>query len=77
MSEKRKGVHITPRDDGQWNVIRDGAQRASSVHPTQADATDAGRATARREQTELYIHGRDNKIRDRDSYGGDPFPPKG
>lgn len=74
---KKKGVHITPRDDGQWNVVRDGAQRASSVHATQADATGAGRDTARREKTELIIHGRDGRIRDRDSYGGDPHPPKG
>lgn len=74
---QKKGVHITPRDDGQWNVVRDGAQRASSVHPTQAEATGAGRDTARREKTELFIHGRDGRIRDRDSYGGDPHPPKG
>lgn len=72
-----KGVHITHRDDGQWNVVRDGAQRASSVHATQAEATSAGRDTARREQTELYIHRRDGRIRDRDSYGTDPHPPKG
>lgn len=72
-----KGVHITPRDDGHWNVIRDGAQRASSVHSTQAEAADVGREAARRDQAELYIHGRDGRIRDRDSYGNDPHPPKG
>jgi hypothetical protein len=77
MSSNKKGVHVTPRDDGRWNVVRDGAQRASSVHDTQTDATSAGRETARREHTELYIHGRDGKIRDRDSYGNDPYPPKG
>lgn len=74
---KNMGVHITPRDDGRWNVIRDNAERASSVHDTQADAASAGRGTARRESTELYIHGRDGQIRDRDSYGNDPYPPKG
>jgi hypothetical protein len=77
MSNKNPAVHITPRDDGRWNVIRDGAERASSVHDTQTDATDAGRNTARREETELYIHGRDGKNRDRDSYGNDPYPPRG
>ncbi|KAA1378568.1 DUF2188 domain-containing protein [Aeromicrobium fastidiosum] len=74
---KNKGVHITRRDDGRWNVIRDNAERASSVHDTQADATTAGRETARRESTELYVHGRDGQIRDRDSYGNDPYPPRG
>lgn len=77
MSSKNPGVHVTPRNDGRWNVIRDGADRASSVHDTQAAAVDTGRATARREQTEILIHGRDGKIRDRDSYGNDPFPPRG
>ena len=27
--------------------------------------------------TELYIHGRDGRIRERSSYGADPHPPKG
>jgi hypothetical protein len=70
MSEK-KGVHVTPRDDGRWNVSRDNAQRASSVHETQSDAADAGRETARREGTEFFLHGRNGQIRDRDSYGND------
>lgn len=77
MSTEKKGVHITHRDDGRWTVTRDEAQRASSVHDTQADATSAGRETARREHTELYIHGRDGQIRARDSYGNDPYPLKG
>lgn len=77
VSTNKKGVHVTPRADARWNVTRDNAQRASSVYDTQAAATSAGRGTARREHTELYIHGRDGKIRDRDSYGNDPYPPKG
>jgi len=77
MTNKKPTVHITPRDDRRWNVIRDGADRASSVHDTQAAADHTGRATARREQAEIVIHGRDGKIRDRDSYGNDPFPPRG
>ena len=74
---KGKGVHVTPREDGRWNVVRDGAERASSVHDTQAEAATAGRGTARRERTELYVHGRDGRIRERDSYGNDPYPPRG
>lgn len=74
---ENKGVHVTPRDDGRWNVQREGADRASSIHDTQADAIDAGRTTARREKTELHIHGRNGQVRARDSYGSDPYPPKG
>jgi hypothetical protein len=30
-----------------------------------------------KEQSELYIHGKDGAIQRKDSYGNDPFPPKG
>ena len=72
----KKSVHVVPRDDG-WAVVRSEAQRDSSHHDTQQDAIDAGRNTARREGTELFIHGRNGQIRDRNSYGNDPFPPRG
>ncbi|MEQ9568321.1 MAG: DUF2188 domain-containing protein, partial [Pseudomonadales bacterium] len=29
------------------------------------------------QQTELYIHGKDGRIRERNTYGKDPFPPRG
>lgn len=72
----RRGVHVTPHDDG-WAVKRENAQRASSVHATQAEAEVAGRVTARREAVEFYLHGRNGQIRERDSYGNDPYPPAG
>lgn len=71
-----KGVHVSPRD-GRWAVEREGSQRASSLHDTQAEAEAGGRATARREQVEFYLHGRDRRIRERDSYGNDRNPPRG
>ena len=40
------------------------------------DAMNAARDTARRERVEVVDHGRDGKIRDSDSYGNDPNPPK-
>lgn len=71
----KKNVHVVPHDDG-WAVKKDGAERASSVHRTQAQAENAGRKTAKAEGSELRIHGRDGKIRDSDSFGNDPHPPK-
>ena len=29
------------------------------------------------QETELLIHGQNGQIRERSSYGNDPFPPKG
>jgi len=71
----KKNVHVAPHPDG-WAVKKDGAERASSIHKTQAQAADAGRKTAKAEGSELRIHGRDGKIRDSDSFGNDPHPPK-
>lgn len=72
----KTNVHIVPRD-GEWAVVREGAERDSSHHGTQAEAIEAGRNTARREGVEIFIHRPNGQIRDRDSYGNDPFPPKG
>jgi Uncharacterized protein conserved in bacteria (DUF2188) len=67
---------VVPRDD-EWVVEREGASRVSSRHRTQAEADERGRALAKRERVELIIHGRDGRIRQRDSYGNDPPRPKG
>lgn len=71
----RKNVHIVQRDNG-WATMREGGQRASQVFDTQARAIEAGRQMARQGQGELLIHGQDGRIRSRDSYGNDPYPPK-
>jgi hypothetical protein len=73
---KCSNIHIVPRDSG-WAVCREGATRDSSHHATQASATNAGRQTATRDGVELLIHGRNGQIRERDSHGSDPFPPRG
>lgn len=73
----KKDVHVVPRTDGRWAVERPGADRASSLHETQAEAFEAGRGLARTDHSELFIHGRDGEIRERNSYGNDPYPPKG
>ncbi len=72
----KRNQHVVPHEDG-WAVRGAGSQRASSVHRTQHEAIDAGREVARNQKTELFIHGRDGRIRGRDSHGNDPFPPKG
>jgi hypothetical protein len=74
--KKPPPVHVVPRGD-QWIVEREGGQRASSLHDTQRQAEQAGRETARNEHTEFLLHGRDGQIKERDSYGNDPYPPKG
>lgn len=71
-----KNQHIVPHDKG-WAVKGAGNERATSVHKTQTEAIDHGREIARNNHSEILIHGRNGQIRERDSYGNDPFPPKG
>ncbi len=72
-----KNVHVTHRADRKWATITEGSKRADSLHDTQQEAIQRGREIATANQSELLIHGRDNKIRGRDSHGNDPYPPKG
>lgn len=71
-----KGQHVVP-NAGKWSVKRAGAVKASSTHATQAEAISAAVKIARNQKTELYVHGRDGRIRERNSYGNDSYPPKG
>ncbi len=71
-----KNQHIVPHGD-KWAVRGEGNERPSSVHDTQRQAIDVGREIARNQRSELFIHGENGKIRERDSYGNDPYPPRG
>ncbi|MCR6658625.1 MAG: DUF2188 domain-containing protein [Asticcacaulis sp.] len=73
----RKGQHVVPSATGGWSVKKSGAMRATVIYQTQAEAIAAATKIAQNQKTELYIHGRDGRIRERNSYGTDPHPPKG
>lgn len=73
---KKVNQHVVPHLD-RWAVKPAGSQRPSSVHDTQRQAIDRARGIARSLGVELLIHGQDGRIRERDTYGRDPFPPRG
>ena len=64
-------VHVLSWDDG-WAVVREGNERATSVHPTQKEAAKAGREIARKDRAGFVLHAKDGRVRDRSDYGGDP-----
>lgn len=72
----KRNQHVVPHE-GRWAIRGAGSQRATSIHGTQREAIDAAREISRNQRSELFIHGRDGRIRERDSHGDDPFPPKG
>jgi len=69
-----RNQHVVRREDG-WAVRGEGNTRDTSHHRTQAEGIDAARGIARNQQSEVVIHDRQGRIRDRDSYGNDPNPP--
>jgi hypothetical protein len=71
----QKNQHVVPVD-GEWGVRGEGNARLTSIHTTQAEAIEAAREIAINQRSEVVIHRRDGRIRDKDSYGNDPNPPR-
>lgn len=67
--------HVVP-NNGKWQVKKAGAEKATKTFDTQKEAIDYAREIAMNQQTEVVIHDRHGKIRDKDSYGNDPCPTK-
>ncbi|PKL31019.1 hypothetical protein CVV43_04550 [Candidatus Saccharibacteria bacterium HGW-Saccharibacteria-1] len=75
----KKTYYITPRSDGDWNVKREGADRASFVAPTQRIAEKQAKSYLQNNPSggEVRIQGLDHKFRDSDTINRkDPNPPK-
>lgn len=72
---KKKNIHVVPSGK-KWAVKSAGSKEPLSTHRTQQAAADAGRKVAKQNQGELVIHRPNGQIRDSDSYGNDPVPPK-
>jgi len=70
-----KNQHVVPKVD-KWAVKQAGSPRVTSTHLTQKTAIEAAMKIAKRENSEVVIHRKDGRIRDKDSYGNDPCPPK-
>lgn len=71
-----KSQHVVKTTEGGWAVKKGGSDKASKTFDTQQKAIDYGRQVAKNQGAEFYIHGKDGKIRSKDSYGNDPHPPK-
>lgn len=74
MAKRPGDVHVSKNGDSGWKVTQNG--ETLSTHRTQANAGDRGEREARRDGVDLVIHGRDGRIRSKDSYGNDPNPPR-
>ncbi len=77
MPEKKKTTHVVPNPDGGWDVKKGGQKKPVSHHNKKSTAIDKARTNSKKEESELYIHGKDGKIQRKNSHGGDPYPPEG
>ncbi|MBQ8193734.1 MAG: DUF2188 domain-containing protein [Oscillospiraceae bacterium] len=72
-----KDQHVTYRPDGNWQVKGEGNTKATAVTTTQKEAIKIARDIAINQGSEVVIHRVNGQIRDKNSYGEDPYPPKG
>ena len=83
-----KNQHVVPHPQGGWQVKGAGNKRATLRTETQAEARTIAREIAINTRTiareiainnrsELIVHGKNGRIREKNSYGNDPYPPKG
>lgn len=71
-----KNIHVV-YNGKQWQAIQENAKRSSGNFSTQKEAFNLARKIAINNGQEVVIHRPDGTIRDKYSYGNDPFPPKG
>jgi len=74
---KRMVWTVEPRPDGRWAVQRDGTRRAAGLHDGKQAAIRHGVQLGRRNCGQLRVKGRNGRIQDERTYGGDPAPPAG
>lgn len=73
---KRKNQHVVPYGE-KWAVKGEKNEKATKVVDTQGDAIRIARNIAINQKSEVVIHRPNGKIRDKDSFGNDDYPPKG
>lgn len=64
-------------EGGQWKNKADGDTEDSNVFDTKAEAQAKGREMAKELGAEHVIKNKDGTIAEKNSYGNDPYPPKG
>ena len=60
--------HVVPSSAGGWSVRKSGATRTSKNFEKQADAVVYGKALAKKDKADLYVHGKSGTVRDHTSY---------
>ena len=70
-----KNQHVVPHGD-EWAVRGAGNAKVTKIVSTQAQAIEVAKEIAKNQHSEVVIHRPNGQIRDSDSYGNDPMPPR-
>lgn len=73
---KGKNQHVVPHN-GEWAIKGAGNVKATKVVETQKEAIKIAREISINQESELFVHGKNGQIRERNTYGQDNYPPKG
>ena len=68
-----KSQYVVPRGKG-WAVRKSGSERVTRHFDTRQEAIKAARRIARNQGSDVFIFGRDGRIRGRDTHGDSPHP---
>ena len=71
-----KNQHVVPHN-GKWGVRGEGNSRITKATETQTESNKIATQIAKNQKSEVIIHRPNGQIREKNSYGNDPFPPKG
>lgn len=70
-----KNFHSVPWGDN-WAVKKEGVKTPVSIHHKQSIAEDKTHQLAKKAEVEAVYHKGNGQIKDKDSFGQDPNPPK-
>lgn len=73
----KKNQHVTPHPNGGWQVKGAGNTKATVRTKTQKESINIARSISVNQKSELIIHRTNGRIREKNSYGNDSFPPRG
>ena len=72
-----KTHHVVHNPQGGWDIKKGGGKKASNHFDIKQVAIDKAREISQNQGSELFIHGLNGRIQQKDSHGNDPFPPEG
>lgn len=70
----KKNQHVIPHGKN-WAIKGEGNKKATKVTKTKKEAEKIAREIAKKNKSELFIHDKEGRIINRNSFGNDPHPP--